>query len=382
MGMRKRPHLLFDRRSTRFPYVLRAHRSANCGQPIERRFLTPALSMSSPVTTSYPQLRTNDVLRSLENKRVLVTGGAGFVGSVLSTRLVELGARVTVLDDLSTGRTELLPGGLERFVEGSVTDETLVRTLVAESALVFHLAVRNIIVSTTELRSDFETNIGGTLNVLLAARDAPAVERVLYTSSVSIYGNPRALPISEQDGVSILSPYAASKLAGESYCSAFFEMFQLPTTIVRYSNVFGRHQSPRNPYCGVVSKFFHSCFSGEPILIHGSGAQTRDFTYVDDAVEATILAALIPRAEGDTFNIGSGQEISIRALAHLVKQTTNVEVAIKSIDRRDIDNVQRRVLNIEKARRVLRWTPQRTMEEGLQLTHDWLREHAKLGGVA
>lgn len=338
--------------------------------------------MPTSAATSFPLLRTNDVLRSLKQKRVLVTGGAGFVGSVLASRLVELGARVTVLDDLSTGRPELLPKALERFVEGSVTDELLVRQLVNETELVFHLAVRNIIVSTTELRADFETNIGGTLNVLLAARDAPSVQRVLYTSSVSIYGNPRALPISEDDGVSILSPYAASKLAGESYCSAFFEMFQLPTTIVRYSNVFGRHQSPRNPYCGVVSKFFQSCLAGETIHIHGSGQQTRDFTYVDDAVEATILAALIPRAEGDTFNIGSGQEISIRMLAGLVKQVTNADVAIQSVDRRDIDNVQRRVLNIEKARRVLRWTPMRTMEDGLALTHAWLREHTNQSTVA
>jgi len=161
-------------------------------------------------------------MTSLENRRVLVTGGAGFVGSNLTRRLIDDGARITVLDDLFTGRRENLPAGGFEFVRGSVCDAALVESLVARHAIVFHCAARNIVVSTRNPREDFETNIGGTLNVLLAAR-AAGVERVIYTSSTSVYGNPRYLPINEDDHLSLLTPYAVSKLAGENYCLAFYE---------------------------------------------------------------------------------------------------------------------------------------------------------------
>lgn len=322
---------------------------------------------------SHPRVRTPQLLESIRGRRVLVTGGAGFVGSRLSAALVRLGARVVVLDDLSTGRRELLPDGLEQFIEGSVTDVETVERCVQAAEYVFHLAVRNIILSTRELRDDYAVNIGGTLNVLMAARASSLLERLVYTSSVSIYGNPRSLPICEDDGINILSPYAASKLAGESYCAAFFEMYQLPLSIVRYSNVFGAHQSPQNPYCGVVSKFFAACMEGRRMPIHGSGLQTRDLTYVDDAVEATLLAAVTPRADGEVFNVGSGREITIRELADAVARTVGVASEIEFVDRRDIDNVQRRVLNIEKARRMLRWVPKLDLDRGLELTYEWMQ---------
>ena len=325
-------------------------------------------------TESFPKLATEQLLDTLHGKRVLVTGGAGFVGSRLTRALVARGASVIVLDDLSTGRRELVSEGIAEFVEGSVTDVPTVERCVDGAHYVFHLAVRNIILSTRELRDDYAVNIGGTLNVLMAARSSHSLQRLVYTSSVSIYGNPRSLPISEDEGINILSPYAASKLAGESYCSAFFEMYQMPLTVIRYSNVFGAHQSPKNPYCGVVSKFFAACMEGRPMSIHGSGLQTRDLTYVDDAVEATLLAAVTPRADGEVFNIGSGWEISIRELAREVAAAVGVPCRTEFVDRRDIDNVQRRVLNIEKARRVLRWIPKLDLQRGLRLTHEWLRE--------
>jgi len=151
------------------------------------------------------------------------------------------------------------------------------------------LAARNIIASTSNPRDDFATNIGGTLNVLLAARER-GVDRIVYTGSASIYGNPHTIPINEDDHVVPLSPYAVSKLAGEHYCGAFYESYGLPVAIVRYSNVYGIGQRPDNPYCGVIARFFESAYVGRPLLIHGDGQQTRDFTYVDDAVDATMLA--------------------------------------------------------------------------------------------
>lgn len=308
--------------------------------------------------------------QAFRDRPILVTGGAGFVGGALVRRLVAAGARVTVLDDLFTGRAASLPASAQ-LVEGSVADFDLVRSLVRRASFVFHMAARNIIASTANPRDDFSTNIGGTLNVLLAARES-SVERVVYTGSTSVYGNPRSIPINEDDALVPLSPYAVSKLAGEHYCLAFYESYGLPVAVVRYSNVYGEGQRPDNPYCGVVSKFFAAAYEGRPIQVHGDGEQTRDFTYVDDAVAATLLAALQPRAEGEVFNVGTGIETSVNQLAREICRATGRDVPIEHIDRRDIDNIRRRVVNIEKARRMLRWSPQITLERGLRMTAAWL----------
>jgi UDP-glucose 4-epimerase len=307
--------------------------------------------------------------RSFGGRRILVTGGAGFVGGVLTHKLVDAGARVTVLDDLFTGKAETIPTGAE-FVEGSVTDAKLVDELVAANSLIFHLAARNIIASTANPRDDFLTNIGGTLNILMAAR-VSKVDRIVYSGSASIYGNPRSIPINEDDFLVPLSPYAVSKLGGENYAQAFYESYGLPTACVRYSNVYGPGQRPDNPYCGVVSKFLADAHAGRPLSVHGDGEQTRDYTYVDDAVEATMLAAIRPRAEGEVFNVGTGIETSVNELGLAIGRALDVPVELRHIDRRDIDNIRRRVVNIEKARRMLRWTPQITLESGLSRTAEW-----------
>jgi len=317
----------------------------------------------------------------LRDRRILVTGGAGFVGSNLVRRLLEEGARVTVLDDLFTGRRENLPEGGIEFVHGSVCDVARVESLVAAHELIFHLAARNIVVSTRNPREDFETNIGGTLNVLLAARAAGG-RRVVYTSSTSVYGNPRHLPMNEDDPLSLLTPYAVSKLAGENYCMAFYESYGLAATAVRYSNIFGPGQDPSNPYSGVVAKFLDSLLEGHAPVIHGDGNQTRDFTYVDDAVEATVLAGLSDRAPGEVFNVGTGVETRVNELANTLIRLTGARVAPAHADRRDVDNIRRRVVNIEKPRRVLRWIPEVTLDEGLRRTVEWQRQRASRTGVS
>jgi UDP-glucose 4-epimerase len=321
-------------------------------------------------------------MTSLENRRVLVTGGAGFVGSNLTRRLIDDGARITVLDDLFTGRRENLPEGGFEFVRGSVCDAALVESLMARHAIVFHCAARNIVVSTRNPREDFETNIGGTLNVLLAAR-AAGVERVIYTSSTSVYGNPRYLPINEDDHLSLLTPYAVSKLAGENYCLAFYESYGLPTTAVRYSNIFGPGQDAANPYCGVVAKFIEALLAGRAPMIHGDGDQTRDFTFVADAVDATVRAATSERAIGEVFNVGTGIETRVNQLAEILIRITGARVTPEHINRRDVDNIRRRVVNIEKTRRALRWVPEVTLEEGLKRTLEWqTRTAAERTGAA
>jgi UDP-glucose 4-epimerase len=308
----------------------------------------------------------------LENTRVLVTGGAGFVGSNLVRRLLRVGARLTVLDDLFTGRLENLPAAGFEFVHGSVCDIALVNKLVPEHEVIFHAAARNIVVSTRNPREDFETNIGGTLNILMAARDSK-VRRVLYTSSTSVYGNPRYLPINEDDHLSLLTPYAVSKLGGENYCMAFYESYGLPVAAVRYSNIYGPGQDPANPYCGVVAKFIEALFEGKAPVIHGDGNQSRDFTFVDDAVEATLLAGTSDRALGEVFNVGTGVETKVNELVKTLIDIVGVDVKPEHKDRRDVDNIRRRVVNIEKTRRALRWVPEVTLEHGLQRTVDWQR---------
>jgi UDP-glucose 4-epimerase len=323
----------------------------------------------------------NPATAVMSNQSVLVTGGAGFVGSCTVGRLLELGAVVTVLDDFFTGARENLPetGARLTVVRGSVNDEGLVQQLVDSADYVFHMAARNIIVSMRNPREDFATNVGGTLNVLMAARNR-RVRRVVYTSSASVYGNARYLPINEDDGTNMLSPYAVSKYAGENYCKAFFESYDVPVAVVRYSNVYGPMQRPDNPYCGVVAKFFEAAMAGRCPVIHGDGEQTRDYTYVADAVEATLLAAVSPRAEGQVYNVGTGRETTVNQLATSICAISGRDVRPEHTDRRDIDNIRRRVLSIEKSRRELRWEPKMTLENGLRVTYEWLvRETGQSG---
>jgi nucleoside-diphosphate-sugar epimerase len=311
-----------------------------------------------------------DLETGFRRRRVLVTGGAGFVGSNAVRRLAGLGAEVTVLDNLETGSRENLPPSV-RFIQGDVENGELVSRLVAEVEVVLHLAARNIIVSTHDPRSDFSTNIGGTLNVLLAARQA-RLERVVYSSSASVYGNSRYLPANEDDPPNLLSPYAVSKFAGESYCRAFYESYEVPTCVVRYSNVYGPGQNATNPYCGVIAKFFDAALNGRPMSIHGDGLQTRDFTFVEDAVEATLLASLRPRAVGEVFNVATGVETSITSMAKTILEVSGRSARIEHLDRRDIDNIRRRVVSIEKIRQALHWVPRFTLTEGLTRTWAWL----------
>jgi nucleoside-diphosphate-sugar epimerase len=304
-------------------------------------------------------------------KTVLVTGGAGFIGSNVVGRIARSGGKVIVLDDLFTGDLKNIDTGIPyEFVEGSVTDYELVRDLMARSNYVCHLAARNIIISTKNPIEDYRTNIGGTLNILMAARETKPT-RIVYSSSASIYGNPRILPIVEDETPVTFSPYSVSKLAGENYCYAFFETYFVPVGVVRYSNIYGPKQNPANPYCGVISKFIDSITKGESPLIHGDGHQTRDFTYIDDAVEGTLLALMSPRADGMVFNIGSGTETSILDIVELLAELCGKEAKCEHIDRRDIDNIRRRVLNIERTRTRLRWQPQITLREGLRRTIEW-----------
>lgn len=308
----------------------------------------------------------------LKGKKILVTGGAGFVGSNIVQQLLNDGAQVCVLDNLYTGFEKFVPIHENlRFINGDVCDKDLVDELVREYKLIIHAAAKNIIASTKNPYEDYETNIGGTLNLLISCKKH-GVEKFVYVSSASVYGNPTILPVTEDTSKYTLTPYSTSKLAGENYCISFYESYDLPISVIRYSNVYGTNQDPSNPYCGVVSKFFESAMKGEDIKIHGNGEQTRDFTFVNDSVDATIEILKNPKSVGQIYNCGSGFETSINDLAKKIIYITNSNSEIIKVDRRDIDNIRRRSVNIEKIRRSLRWSPKYTLDEGLILTYEWI----------
>lgn len=309
-------------------------------------------------------------------KNILVTGGAGFIGSNLVRMLVEdYGCQVTVLDNMFTGSyrnlQELGIAHKIEFVKGSVLDKNLLHEISQKKDTVFHLAVVNIIASMENPRMDLETNIIGTFNVLEASLKA-GIKRVIYASTSSVYGNVSYTPVAEDAKVKFLNFYCASKYSGESYADVFNELYGLPVTKIRYSNVYGYNQRPDNPYAGVIAKFSSWALKNKPLRIFGDGCQTRDFTFIDDACKATILAAICPNAIGKTYNVGTGKETTINDLARLIINIIDSKSTILYEKKRSIDNIHRRVLNIEKIRKDLNFSPEWLLSRGLIETISWV----------
>jgi len=255
-----------------------------------------------------------------QNKKVVITGGAGFIGSHLADELARRGYKVTIIDDLSTGKIEnmasLLGTGSVEFIRGSVTDLPLLQELFQGVDYVFHqAAVASVPQSIETPLVSNDVNVSGTLKVLLAARDN-GVRKVIYASSSSIYGDDTALPQKEDSLPGPQSPYAVSKLAGEYYCRVFQEVYGLPTVCLRYFNVYGPRCEPDSQYAAVIPRFISRVSRGEPPIIYGDGEQTRDFVFVNDIVEANILAAQTDVS--GIFNVGNGESITINQLAELV----------------------------------------------------------------
>jgi UDP-glucose 4-epimerase len=315
---------------------------------------------------------TPDWVSEIEGGRVLVTGGLGFIGANLCTYLVRtLGCRVTALDDLSNSSADAVAHLPEiDIVVGDVRDARVVEPLLRTHPWIFHLACRTILTCADDPASDLSVNGSSTLQLLeyLRRQRPTGLRRFLYASSTSIYGNCRHIPADELDPPHILNHYAATKLLGEHYTMLYYMAYGVPTVCVRYSNVYGPGQTTRNPYCGVIGKFFDAAEAGRPLTVHGDGEQTRDYTFVDDAVEGTLRAAAAPQAMGDLFNIGTGVETSVNTLAQEICALMGGGAPIEYIDRRDIDNIRRRALSPEKIRVRLGWQPQVRLREGLQRT--------------
>jgi nucleoside-diphosphate-sugar epimerase len=252
----------------------------------------------------------------------LVTGGAGFIGSHLVNALLDSGLRVRVLDDLSSGRRENLAdvAAAVEFVEGDIRSLPAVQAACAGADVVFHLAaVGSVPRSMKDPAHSLAVNVGGTANVLTGARDAGA-RRVVYASSSSVYGDSEALPKREGEEGRPLSPYALSKKMNEELADVFGRCYGLETIGLRYFNVFGPRQLPDGPYAAVIPRFFKACLTGESPVIYGDGSQSRDFTFVTDAVRANLLAASAPASAcGAAYNVAGGRAVTVNDLASAVQ---------------------------------------------------------------
>lgn len=313
----------------------------------------------------------------IRNKKVLITGGLGFVGHNLAETLHnKYNCEVVIVDNCCNSSKKVLQQlkGSYEFHEISVLDTVKLFPLFKDVHFIFHLACMTINTSAKNSLDDLHVNGESTLRILdfIKNNPLPLLERFVYTSSCSIYGSSAALPVSENDATIVLSNYAATKLLGENYTMIYNRSYNIPTSSVRYSNVYGYGQSPRNPYCGVLGKFVHNALMNEVLNVFGDGEQTRDYTFITDAVDATILAAVHPKALGDVFNVGTGVETSVNKLAEIISNYTG-NLQVQNVAERDIDNIRRRAIGIEKIHQKLGWTPNINVKKGIELTIDWYK---------
>lgn len=303
----------------------------------------------------------------------LVTGGAGFIGSHITQRLVAMGERVRVLDNFSFGKQENLRG-LEDKVEvifGDLLDQGVVRKAMEGVEVVFHqAALRSVPFSVENPALVNRVNVEGTVNVLVAARDA-GVKRVVYASSSSVYGNGLVLPKSEQQIPSPISPYAVSKLTGEYYCKVFTELYGVETVSLRYFNVYGPRQDPNSQYAAVIPRFIRWAFRGEPMEVHGDGLQSRDFTYIDNVVAANLRAAHSREGIGGVFNVGQGKAHTLLDLVDLLQEILGIELRLLHTAGRPGD-VRDTLADIFQAERCLAYRPQVSFEEGIARSVEYL----------
>ncbi|HZR99732.1 MAG TPA: SDR family oxidoreductase [Chloroflexota bacterium] len=316
----------------------------------------------------------------MASRRCLVTGGCGFIGSHLVAALLERGDRVRVFDNLSTGRREnlgALAGDVE-LVEGDLRDPDAVRRAVEGMDYVLHqAALASVPRSVAAPIATHEVDATGTLQVLVAARDA-GVRRVLYAGSSSAYGDSPTLPKQEEMQARPLSPYAVAKLAGEHYCAAFTRSYGLETVTLRYFNIFGPRQDPASQYAAVVPRFLTAMMAGQPPTIYGDGTQSRDFTYVDNAVQANLLALEAPAASGESINVACGQRYSLLDLVAALNEILSTAIVPRHEPRRPGD-VLHSLASIEKAERLLGYRPVVAFHEGLRRTAAWYQTRATRG---
>lgn len=312
---------------------------------------------------------------------VLVTGGGGFIGSHLVEALLQRGASVRALDNLTTGHRTNLVGALAHpeaqktftFIDGDVTDRKTVREAIEGVDYVLHqAALPSVQRSVEDPITSNQVNVVGTLNVLMAAQEA-GVRRVIYASSSSVYGDSPQLPKIESMPTNPLSPYAVSKLAAEAYCRAFTRVYGLETISLRYFNVFGPRQDPNSLYAAVLPRFIEALLSQKPPVIYGDGVQSRDFTYIENVVQANLLALDAAGASGEAFNIACGESVTLKAVLECLAEFSNQVVAPEYQAPRAGD-IKHSLADISKAERLLGYRPVIPFREGLKRTLEFFRQ--------
>ncbi len=303
----------------------------------------------------------------------LVTGGAGFIGSHIAAALIDRGARVRIIDDLSTGYRQNVEdvGGDIDFIQASLTDRQAVRRALADVEWVFHeAAIPSVPRSVAAPEETHEASVNATFSLLLAARDQK-VRRLVYAASSAAYGDQPELPKREDMRPDPLSPYAVAKLVGEYYCRVFSRVYGLDTVSLRYFNVFGPRQDPGSQYSGVISRFIDAALNAKQPTIYGDGEQSRDFTYIANVVDANLKAAESDSAVGQVINIANGERVTINEVFEMVKKLTgraNLEAEYAPPRTGDVRDS---LADLSLARSLLGYTPQVGLEEGLRSTIDW-----------
>jgi UDP-glucose 4-epimerase len=326
----------------------------------------------SAATSGLPHWLSNPRFSDFLAARVLITGGAGFIGSHLAHALASIGARVVILDDLSGGYESNLPPGCE-FHRASILDDGSLRRAIAGCAFAFHeAAMVSVPQSVSEPEKCAMVNVVGTQRVLSAATDA-GVKRVVFAASAAAYGNNPSLPSREDHVPDCWSPYAASKVAGENLLQSQARCNGLSTVSLRYFNIFGPRQDPASPYAAVISAFTKMLLAGRRPTVMGDGEQTRDFTYIDNVVLANLLAASSPRPfAGDVVNIGTGVRIRLLDVLGRMGEALGVDATPTFAPPRAGD-VRHSVADISRARELLDYAPVVDFAEGIRRTIDWAR---------
>ena len=308
--------------------------------------------------------------------KVLVTGGAGFIGSHIASRFAESGASVRVIDDLSTGYRENLDAvkGDVDFINASLNDENALRRALEDVELVFHeAAIPSVPRSVEKPRETHEACVNATFSLLLAARDK-SVRRLVYAASSSAYGDQPTLPKIETMRPEPLSPYAVAKLVGEYYCQVFQRTYGFETVCLRYFNIFGPRQDPSSQYSGVISKFISNLMQDETPVIFGDGEQSRDFNYVANAVDANVKASESSTAVGKIINVANGERTTLNKLLEMLKTISGKTDARAEYREARAGDVRHSLADITSARELLGYEPKVQLSEGLQLTLDWWRQ--------
>ncbi|MFQ5777816.1 MAG: SDR family oxidoreductase [Terriglobia bacterium] len=324
-----------------------------------------------------PPASAHDILPAAP-ARFLVTGGAGFIGSALVRALLARGQRVRVVDDFSTGLRQNLAEVADQIdlIEGDLVQPSLCRAAVRDVDYVLHqAAIPSVPRSIQAPLRTHEANVTATLNLLLAARDA-GCRRLVYASSSSVYGNSEVLPKVETLPPRPRSPYAVSKYAAEQYALLFNDIYGFETVALRYFNIFGPRQNGHSPYSGVLSLWMAAAMAGEPLTVHGDGKQSRDFTFVENAVEANLLACMASDAPGLAINVGAGGRHTLLDVINALEEALGTRVTLRHAEPRPGD-VRHSQADISQAHTVLGYVPRVSFSEGLKRTLAWWREQAE-----